>query len=133
MSNDSYDISNDIAEWNPYWLSLRRLFLLRYSTKFLADYGLLKTLRSLMAWYCDKNDHSPAFSKTGHTVDIIHRLGKHLVFRQQLNSFAKIVDNSRLIFLRTNIEILFRPVAFLESKKLENFPYHDRDIAKSFV
>lgn len=44
--------------------------------------------------YFDRHEHSPSFLKTWHIVDTFHRLGKHLSFRQQLNSFVSIRGNS---------------------------------------
>lgn len=42
--------------------------------------------------YCDEDECSSAFLKTGHKHDTFHRLGKILFFKQQLNNFAKIGD-----------------------------------------
>lgn len=74
-------------------------------------------LRWLMGQYCDRDEYSPTFLKTGHTADRFHRLGKHFSIRK-LNNFAKIRDSSGLSFLRTTTGILSRWVAFIESRLL---------------
>lgn len=91
----------DLAGWNPYWLSLRSFFQLRCRSFLLIldSKSLLMTLRWLM----------------GQNIATGNGLRKHLSFKQLLDSFARIRDNSGLIFLRTTIGILFRSVAFLET------------------
>lgn len=60
-----------------------------------------------------------------------YKLEKHLSFRQQLNSFAKIGDKSKLMFLRTITGTLSRLVSLLRIKAFDkpgNFLCHYRDI-----
>lgn len=87
-----------------------------YSTITLAFYGIINSkilimaLRNVIDPYCDEDKRSIVFLK----VDTFHKLGMHFSFRQRLNSFASIGDNSGLVILRTT-GILFGPVACLGS------------------
>lgn len=66
----------------------------------IASKNLLMTLRKLMGRYYDGDECSLMFLKTGHILDTFHSLGKDFFFRQQLNNFIKMGDNSGLIFLK---------------------------------
>lgn len=66
----------------------------------IASKNFLMTLRKLMGRYYDGDECSFMFLKTGHILDTFHSLGKDFFFRQQLNNFTKMGDNSGLIFLK---------------------------------
>ena len=71
--------------------------------------------------YWEGADLSPAFLNTGQTAEVFQKVGKHLSFRQQLNSLARIGESSGLICLSTTTGILSGPVAFVESSSLISF------------
>lgn len=73
------------------------------------------TLRRLMERYCDEDEHPSTFLKTDQTADNFHRLGKNVSFRQRLNNFIRIGDNSGIRFLDRITGILSGSVAFVES------------------
>lgn len=73
----------------------------------------------LMVRYFDRLKRSPAFLKTGNTIDTFHRIGKHLPFR--LNSFARIGDKTGMI-------LGFCLDRWRLRVKARNFGRRDRDI-----
>ena len=79
------------------------------------------TLKRLIGRYWKGADLSPAFLKTGQTAEVFQEVGKHLSFRQRLNSLARIGESSGLICLSTTTGILSGPVAFVESSSLMSF------------
>lgn len=70
-----------------YCSSLRRLFLVRKS---MTSKSMLITLRRLIGWYCDGNEHSPAFLKAEQTSDTFNKLKKHFSLRQMLTTFPRL-------------------------------------------
>lgn len=58
------------------------------------------------------HEYSPAFLKREDTVETFHRFGKHVFFKQELNSIPNIGDNTGLAFTRKTAAILSGPVLF---------------------
>lgn len=48
----------------------------------------------------EEKERLPAFLKTGKTLGTFYNFGKDFSFKQLLNNFSRIGDNSGLIFLR---------------------------------
>lgn len=67
----------------------------------------------------EEKDRLPAFLKTGHTLDTFHGLGTDFSFKQLLNNFAGIRDNTNFMFL-TDTGIFFGPFAFLVTSSFIN-------------
>lgn len=63
-----------------------------------------------------REDRFLALLNIGHTLIPYHMLGKDFSFKQQLNNFSVIRDNSGLIFGRKTTEILSRSVVFVGSR-----------------
>lgn len=114
--------SAKLAERNSYCLS-----------RDYTNYTIL-TLKRLIGRYCNKQERSPVFLKTWHTVETFYGLGKLLSFRQQLNSFAKIEDNSGCVIPKNKHEDFIRTDDLrVESfNKFRNFPRRDGDIPQGW-
>ena len=55
----------------------------------------------LIGLYCDGEERSPEFLKTGQIEEIFHEVGKHFSLRQRLKSIASMGDISGDKFFKT--------------------------------
>ena len=77
---------------------------------------LLMMLKRLIGLYCDGEERSPEFLKTGQIEEIFHEVGKHFSLRQRLKILASMGDISGDIFFKTMTGTSSGPVAFDDSR-----------------
>ena len=77
---------------------------------------LLMMFKRLIGLYCDGEERSPEFLKTGQIEEIFHEVGKHFSLRQRLKILASMGDISGDIFFKTMTGTSSGPVAFDDSR-----------------